>query len=287
MGETEGGISMKSIATIALESGMVLAKDVYSYQNNLLAKEGDIVDKNLISKLSRYSIMCVDIKEHTDFSNNSYERIRHNNGFLNFETVYHTNLNAYKYMIDTFLEDGISLNLSYLLTLHNNVTSCCKNDEELLTYLYHLILKEEDLSYGHLFNAALLCSILGKSVPLNSKNMKLLILSGFLYDIGKLKLPTNIVWDTRPLSVSDKKLLDSHTQIGYDLLKDLNINDVIKQCTLKHHSDPTSFAGYIQLVDKYEPLTRSHAKKQLPNSVQILNDFNLFIKNHKLEAMYF
>ena len=280
MSVTKGGISMKSIATIALQSGMVLAKDVYSYQNNLLAKEGDIVDKNLISKLSRYSIMCVEIKEHTDFSTNNFDRVRHSNAFINFETVYHNNLNAYKYMMNTFFEDGVSLNLSYLLTLHNNVKNCCSNDEEFLTFLYHLVLKEEDFSYGHLFNAALLCSVLGKQIPLTSKDMKLFILSGFLYDIGKLKLPANIIWGHKPLSVSDKKLVDSHAQIGYDLLKDLNINNIIKQCPLKHRGTQTPFTKYLQFVDKYEPLARTHEKKPIPSSSQLLQDFNSYRNKH-------
>lgn len=267
---------MKSIATMALQAGMVLAKDVYSYQNNLLAKEGDILDKALISKLSRYSIMCVDIKEHSDFSTNSYERIRQNQNFQNFETIYHNNLNAFKYMIDTFLDDGVTINLSYLLTLHNNVKSCCKNDEQLLTFLYHVTLNEDMFSYGHLFNAALLGSILGTCIQLNSKDMKLLILSSFLHDIGKLKLPPNLVWKAKQLSVSDKKLLDSHTQLGYDLLKDLNINETIKQCTLKHHSCHSIFTDCIQFIDKYEPLSLYHTKQQLPNCSQVFHAFLSF-----------
>ena len=265
---------MKSVATVALEAGMVLAKDVYSYQNQLLAKEGDILDKHLISKLTRYSIMCVDIKEPADFASNHYERIRFSQAFQNFETVYFNNLNAYKYMMDTFLADGVSLNPSYLLTLHDNVKTCCKDDEQLLDFLYHIILKEEDLSYGHLFNAALLSSVFGKCIHLSSKDLKLLILCAFLYDIGKLKLPVNIVWQTGQITVSDRKLLDSHPQIGYNLLKDLNINEIIKQCTLNHHRCPDSFSGYIHFVDKYEPLTLSKNQQQIPNPAQIIDAFN-------------
>ena len=270
---------MKSVATMALQPGMVLAKDVYSYQNNLLAKEGEILDKNLISKLSRYSIMCVDIMEHSDFSSNHFDRMRQSQNFQNFETIYFNNLNAFKYMIDTFLDDGFSLNLSYLLTLQKNVETSCKDDEELLKCLYHIIIKEADYSYGHLFNAALLGSILGRCMHLNTKDMKLLILSGFLYDIGKLKLPTNLVWKNKQLTVSDQKLLDSHTKIGYDLLKDLNINEIIKQCTLNHHSCQNSFSRYIQVIDKYEPLSFCHEKKHLPNCAHILDEFRSFQKN--------
>ena len=58
----------------------------------------------------------------------------------------------------------------------------------------------------------------------------------------------------------------------------MNINDIIKQCTLNHHRCPDSFSGYIHFVDKYEPLTLSKNEQQLPKPAQILAVFNNYSK---------
>lgn len=278
---------MKTVATMALKSGMVLARDVYSYQNILISKEGDIVDSKLIAKLSRYSIMCVEVKESSDFAVTDYHRIHSSQAFQNFENIYRTNLNAFKYMMDSFLENNSTLNLSYLLSIHDNVKTCCKNDKELLDFLYHLILKKEDLVYSHLLNAALISSILGKYIGLNSKDSKLLILCGFLYDIGKIKLPVHLLFKSTKLTEAEQKMIQNHTQIGYDLLRNQNINDKIIQCTLNHHEKPDGtgypnglhaesidlFSKYISIVDRCETMTFVTDDKQSLNPAQILDYF--------------
>lgn len=278
---------MKSVATMALESGMVLACDVYSYQNNLIAKEGDIVDKKLISKLSRYSIMCVHIKEPADFITNNFERIHSSLAFKNFENIYHNQLNAYKYMIDSFLKDGTSLNPSYLLTIHDSVKNCCKNEEQLLNFLYHLVIRENDCIYAHHLHAALLGSLMGKYIGFNSKDSKLLILCGFLYDIGKLKLPPALILKANKLTQEELKLLQTHTQLGYNLLKPQNINEKIKQCALNHHEKIDGsgyprglrgdaidlFSRYINIVDNLETWTISGTDKQGVTPSHILTAF--------------
>lgn len=282
---------MKSVATLALKSGMVLACDVYSYQNVLIAKEGDVIDERLISKLTRYSIMCVDIKEAKDSSSDHPEHIRLSQTFKSFESIYLSNLNAYKYMIDCFLKCESSLNPSYLLTIHDNVKSSCKSDEELIDFLYHLKLKKEDYTYAHLLNTALLSSILGKYVGLNSKESKLLILCGFLFDIGKLKMPANLVWKTTGLTTTEQKTLQTHTIIGYHLLKDQNINEAIKICALNHHtinnhfshsskttnSGIDTFSKYINLIDIYEPIHYAKSHSHPLSSTQVISLFNKII----------
>ena len=65
---------MKTVATMALQPGMVLGEDVI-HQNKVLYGADTVLDQTVINKLNRYSIMCVTIKEEIDFAVTHYERL--------------------------------------------------------------------------------------------------------------------------------------------------------------------------------------------------------------------
>lgn len=278
---------MKSIARMALKDGMVLACDVYSYQKTLIASEGDVINSALIAKLARHSIMCVDIKEPKDFVSTRAERIRMNSMFQNFEKVYNDNLNSYKYMILSFLEVHSPVNVSYLLQIHDNIYNCCNCEEQLLDMLCHLKPNKEDFTYAHCLNAALISTVFGKWLKLEEEELQLMTLCGYFYDIGKLYLPDSLVWKQDKLTSEESETLKTHTTLGYDILKNQKLNDIIKKCTLHHHefvdgsgypnglknNQIDKFSKYISIVDAYETFTFNKNNHKIPTSSQIIRAF--------------
>lgn len=274
---------MKAVACMALTDGMILAKDIYSFQKKIIAKENDVVNRELVAKLSRYSIMCVDIKEEQDFTKTSFERIRQSEDFRNFEKVYHYNLNSCKFMLQSFLNDHTPINVSYLLQLHDNVLNCCK-PEELLEMLFHLLPDKDDFTYAHFFNAALVSTVFGRLLGLCEAELQILTLCGFFYDIGRLKLPEELLHKTSALTKEEAALMKTHTTLGYELLKKQNLNPIIKNCTLTHHMyadgsgypgstaevSPDSFAGYISIIDTYEAIRMADASRSGLTPFQII-----------------
>ena len=67
---------MKNVARMALENGMVIGEDVYSYQNKLIYSKDTVVDDSVIARLARYSIMCVSVKEEIDYATTHIEKVR-------------------------------------------------------------------------------------------------------------------------------------------------------------------------------------------------------------------
>lgn len=278
---------MKSIARMALKDGMVLACDVYSYQKTLIAREGDVVDSALIAKLARHSVMCVDIKEPEDFTSTRSERIRMSSAFQKFATVYNDNLNAYKYMILSFLQDHTPVNAPYLLQIHDNIYNCCKSEEQILDLLCHLHPNVDDLTYAHCLNAALISTIFGKWIGLNDDDLQLFTLCGYFYDIGKLYLPDSLVWKQDKLTAKEFETLKTHTTLGYEILKNQNLNDIIKKCTLHHHeyvdgsgypnglkgNQIDKFSKYISIVDAYSTITFVKENQEILTSAQIIRAF--------------
>lgn len=288
---------MKSIATLALREGMILAEDVVSFQGKTLFREGTMVTKDLISRLERYSIMGVSIKDPEDITEDGYDRFHLSNSYRQFESIYLNSLNAYKYAVQTLFKEQTQINTSYLLTIQENVLDCFSLKAQVLTMLPNLNTDDDDKLYAHMLNAALISAIFGDWMKLPSKDRKLLILCGFFYDIGRLRIPAKRFAAAAKLSKEDEQLIRTHTMLGYDLLQYQNLNEAIRQCILHHHErcdgsgypdgltcdDIDPFSKYIAIIDTYEAMmsARIHGQKLTP--FQIIRNMELQGKG-KLDA---
>lgn len=280
---------MKSIATMALKEGMILAEDIVSFQGKTIIREGTSVTRELINRLNRYSIMCVNIRESEDLSDSEKEHSHSCQSYKTFETVYMNTLNAFKYVIQNLLQNQSPVNTSYLLTIHDHVFEECDPKAQALTILSELVVPDEDRLYAHMLNAALISTIFGEWIGLDSKNLKLLTLCGYFFDIGRLRLPEKRLAQVSKRTPEDEKLIQTHTMLGYDLLQYQNLNDCIRQCTLHHHErcdgsgypDGLSghaidlFSKYIAIVDTYEVMMSAQIHGRRLTPFQVIRNFEL------------
>jgi len=282
-----GGLPMITIARMALKPGMELAEDVTSKNNDIVLPARTVLDQNSIQKLARYSVMCVNIMEAADYAVTHFEKVRISKGFKHFEMVYANNLNAYKYMIQTFIDTGSPVNVSYLLQIHDNIKSCTLSGEQLLDYLYNMLPSEDDMTYAHCLNSALISTVFGTWMGLSKEDINTFTLCGFFYDIGKLKLPNSILWKTDKLSDEEYELIKTHTTLGYDLIRNQRLNEHILNATLMHHercdgsgypnhlqdNDIDIFAKYTAIVDSYEAMTSARVYRSSLNPFQVIKNF--------------
>ena len=278
---------MKVVARMELKPGMEIAENVYSYHGNLICPANTIVDANLVAKLTRYSIMCVSIKDASDYAVTRFERVRLSPEFKLFVEIYHNNLNAYKYMVDDFLQNDHMLNMDYLMKIHGNIRSCAKTGEQLLNMLYYMLPTEDNLTYAHCLNAALISNVFSIWLGLSNEDSKILTLSGFIYDIGKLKLPNSLLWTPGRLSNDEYTRIQTHTILGYDLIKHKNIDQHIIKATLMHHercdgsgypnhlkdNEIDIFAKYIGIVDSYEAMTSARTYRSSLHPFEVIKNF--------------
>lgn len=278
---------MLSIARVALKTGMVLAEDVSTFANGIILPANTILDKLSIAKLARHSIMCVSIKEAEDLAVTHFEKVRKSKTFKNFEIVYNNNLNAYKYMIKSFIDTGVPVNSDYLLQIHDNIKACTKSNGQLLDMLYIMLPSEYNMTYAHCLNSALISSIFGTWLGLSKEDISIYILCGFFHDIGKLKLPDEILWNPGKLSESEYEFMKTHTTLGYELIKNQKLNIHIINTTLMHHErcDGSGypnhlsfdaidiFAKYTAIVDSYEAMTSARTYHNSLNPFQVIHNF--------------
>lgn len=278
---------MISVAVMALEPGMELAEDVVSDKVGTILAAHTILDALSISKLELHNIMCVTVMEPEDYATTYYEKVALSRAFSEFKEIYNENLNKYKGMIITFIEGSAPLDTKQLLSIYHSIADSVKDNDLLLDMLYSLLPNEDNTTYAHCLNAALIAGAFAEWLSKTPEETDLMILCGFLYDIGKVKLPNKILWKAGKLNNFEFNWMKTHTTIGYDLLKTQPLNPHILNAALMHHEradgsgyplkimgnqiDP--YAQYMAIVDSYDAMTSARSYRPSLNPFKVIANF--------------
>ncbi len=279
---------MKVVARMELKPGMITADAVLNYKNEVIVNANTKITDTIIEKLARQSIMVVPIKEDIDFATTHFEKVRLSEGFKNFESTYKIYFPVYKNLVMNAVTNSTPINMAQLMEVYRNIIVCAKSGELLLDYLYNMLPGEDDMTHAHCLNSALIAGVFGTWLGLSNEDINLLISCAFLYDIGKLSIPYQILWKPERLTSEEYRLVMRHTTIGYDFLKSYgSFDEHILNATLQHHercdgsgypkaledSQIDRFAKYIAIIDTYEAMTSPRSYRQKLNPFQIIANY--------------
>lgn len=279
---------MKVVARMELKPGMITAEDVLNYKNEIIVNANTKITDTIIEKLARQSIMVVPIKEDIDFATTHFEKVRLSEGFKQFENTYKIYFPVYKNLVMSAVTNRTPIKMEQLMQVYNNIIVCAKSGELLLDYLYNMLPGEDDMTHAHCLNSALIAGVFGTWLGLSNSDITLLIECAFLYDIGKLSIPYQILWKPERLTSEEYRFVMRHTTIGHDFLKSYGSFDQhILNATLQHHercdgsgypkaliaNEIDQFAKYIAIIDTYEAMTSPRSYRQKLNPFQIIANY--------------
>lgn len=275
---------MELTAVVALKPGMEIAQDVLDHKGNVIMRKDTNLDKYLIQKLTINSITCVYVKEPEDFFTTYFEKIRFSKTFKQFYDLYNSNFIEFKQQMEITMFNPKSMDNDLLLGIIDNITKPFEKSKiTILDMLTVLDTSDKDTLYSHALNVALICKYTGKWFRLDDEEVSTLILCGFYYDIGKTKIPKEILTKQGRLTNEEFELTKNHTVLGYQMLKDCDLDNRIKLCALMHHEridgsgypqklkdeKINKFAKIIAILDSYEAMTsyRTYRAPLCPFSV--------------------
>lgn len=130
-----------------------------------------------------------------------------------------------------------------------NVMSVNLQDIEPLTTIIidelsnkNLILDMMDLkcndgyTYSHCVNVGIITCALAKKIGFNYEDIKKIVTGALLHDIGKIMIPKDILNKPGQLTFDERTVIQSHCQIGYDIIKnDPTMSPISKVIVLCHH----------------------------------------------------
>jgi len=278
---------MKTVPCIALTEGMILAEDVLSHKNEVLASAGSTINASIIAKFKRFDVMCVNIKDAEELSDTHFQKIQANVGFQHFTETYKSCISVYKQYVQNMIQNKVAIPKDALLGIYHNMLSCARTSEELLDYLYNRQLDEDELTYAHCMNSALLAGIFASWLSFSEADKETAILCGFYYDIGKILLPAELLWKSGKLTDLEYTEMKTHTMRAFQVIRDLDVPDEVLRVTLTHHEkcdgsgypshlkehQISKFAKFIAIVDSYEAMTSARTYRKPLHIFEVINSF--------------
>lgn len=276
---------MKRVRISDLRPGMKTAEDVFSYNNQLIVPKGATLDDKIITRLEFYSVLAIRILDEEDSSGSDFEedkevegvvsedssyskKIRSSKQFKKFEKTFLENTEKFKESLNDIIENGSPVNAEQLVL---SITDMISEDMTSISVfdMLHNMRQYDDFTYMHSMNVSLICNVFGKWLNLPQSDIEILTLGGLLHDVGKTKIPDNIIRKPDKLSPAEYNIIKTHSLQGYNILKGQNIDDNVKQCTLMHHErcdgsgyplgltgdKINNYAKIVAIADVYDAMT--------------------------------
>ena len=111
----------------------------------------------------------------------------------------------------------------------------------------------ENLTYCHSINVAVLSFMLGQRLRLDEATVPVLVEAALLHDIGKTRVPLEVVQKPGALDRAERKLIEAHTTFGAEILADTpGVHPLAATIALEHHRGVRG-TGYPDLGDGVVP----------------------------------
>jgi HD-GYP domain-containing protein (c-di-GMP phosphodiesterase class II) len=111
----------------------------------------------------------------------------------------------------------------------------------------------ENLTYIHSVNVAVLSLLLGRQLGLDDETLASLVEAGVLHDVGKTRIPLDVVKKPGTLDKRERKLMEAHPVLGAELLMQVDgLGPLTPLVALEHHRSVLG-GGYPDLGDGVVP----------------------------------
>ena len=87
----------------------------------------------------------------------------------------------------------------------------------------------------HENRVAILAETIAQKLNLSPARCKTIRIASLLHDIGKIKIPAELLTNPGNLTDLEYKIIQQHPETGFELLKNTKINRIIKKIVLQHH----------------------------------------------------
>jgi len=153
--------------------------------------------------------------------------------------------------IDQALEDvrlGQAVNTDEAKVLVTEVANSITRSPHAMVWLTNMKERDEYTSI-HCMNVCIMAVSFGRSLGMNKTELELLGLGGLLHDLGKMRVPLEILNKPSKLTFDEFEVMKTHPMEGYTMLKEqddlpLEVLDIVK-----HHHERRNGKGYPSQLD--------------------------------------
>lgn len=302
---------MRKLTPKELEIGMITVEPVTTPLGQELAPAGTELTRQLINCMKLYRVEYAVVegedpapeqasapepnaeaenskiaKTRAQESKTHSQKVASSDVFRNFQVAYFRAIDQMKLSYAGLIEQNTPIDTDALLSAVSELYHSRSTTVEMFDMIYNMRTMK-DAVYSHCLNVGLISRMIGRWLKFEKPDLNVLTLAGLMHDIGKLKIPGDVLEKPDALTDEEFNLIRQHPRFSYELLKDQPLDDRIKNAALMHHERcdgsgyPTNltqgsiddFAMIVAIADVYDAMTATRSYRAPLCPFQVINIF--------------
>jgi len=287
--EVSSLIRIKTCSIREVYPGMKLGKAIATASGMVLLDQNVILTDTLIQKLLYWKIREISIIQEdcigvNDFQAERKQFVRDRDQLIAAVSKIFQQLNC---------SEMLEADQIYAL-VNEKVMPLLLKSEILFSYL-HIINYTGEYLFRHSVNVAFLAGMIGKWLHWSETQIQQLVVAGMLHDIGKMRIPVDILDKPNRLLPEEMDVMKQHPVLGYEILQEVAVLDeTIKQGILQHHerfdksgypaalpkSDISQIAKVIAVADVYDAMISIRVYRKAMSPIAVMHEIynQMFVK---------
>ncbi|WP_234123098.1 HD-GYP domain-containing protein [Clostridium hydrogenum] len=276
--EVSSGLSLKGVVEFMkmvfvrdLKTEVIIGKSIYNNAGKLLIKSGTKTSKENIAFLKKNMVFIVYVEDE------KLEDVKIDDELDEIKS------NTLEKMPEIFnnLCSGDRESAREALENMNNLVDYISSEGDVNINLYELKTYDQ-YTYIHCIDTGIMACFLGKRMGYNKEKLKKLAISALLHDVGKTKIPNELINKAGKLTDEEFKILRFHPGYGKEILDQLGgLEEDVVNGVYQHHEkydgtgypaglkkdDISEFARIISVCDVFTAVSanRAYRKRFDPN----------------------
>lgn len=292
----------RKIKAYTAKVGMKIAEDVYTREGMLIIPQDTVLTEKNMERLSYYMIERITIycekasKECEELLKGQkapeevfQDRVRSTPEFNAFNQNFKEAVEVVKSEMQDVLvasENNGHLEQKRMLSSVDTILGNSRSGLHTIEMM-HCMREFDDLTYVHSVNVSLLCNVIGEWLGYGAEELRGITLAGLLHDIGKIKLPAEMIKKPGRLTKKEYEIIKTHTILGYEILKKTDVGEDVSVAALLHHerSDGSGYplgltaekinehAGIVAVADVYDAMTANRVYRKGICPFEVIENF--------------
>jgi HD superfamily phosphohydrolase YqeK len=157
-----------------------------------------------------------------------------------------------------------------------------------LLVLASIIEAKDPYTGGHIWRVSQYAKKIGQALGLAKEEIFALEIGAFLHDLGKVGIPDQILKSKEKLSAEEMAIIQTHPEIGADILQQHPLEELVSDVVLHHHETPNGkgyphqqrskgislFSRIVGVADSFDAMTSSRSYRagmSIEKAISILN----------------
>lgn len=265
-----------------LRPGMKVAQDIENEFGGIFIPANTILKEENILRLKQlgYKYIYITPENNEDYHKNLEKKTQ-------LDKSYNDNKEKVKNLFNKLKRNN---NIEYTeikdLVVEANKIS---NEMDILDLL-NMVRTVDEYTYTHSLNVSILANMFSNWLDFDDRNKIRITLAGLLHDIGKARIPDEILNKPGRLNDEEFEIMKKHTIYGYKMVEDIiELPLEVKQAVISHHEhfngegypfqlkskDIPLFGRIIAIVDAFDAITANRVYKTKSSPFEA---FEIFVR---------